>query len=149
MARKLIFSTLLIISLLAAYRPILAHADLVRARPAPGETVEDSPNSIHLVFSEPVRNASITLLYGSERQELMITESDTATIEGQIVDDLEEGTYQVLWSAFSEDGDEVSGSYSFGYDAPTSYTLPMIAGIALIVILFIGIWLGWKQRSSI
>lgn len=108
----------------------LAHAELEEAVPAPGAVVEKI-EEIRLTFSEPISEATIRLL--RDQTELNLVVSITGdTVMGSFADELEEGVYQVLWTAVSADGHEISGSYSFEYKPSVSRTRYII-GVFLIV----------------
>jgi methionine-rich copper-binding protein CopC len=132
----------------------LAHAGLKSARPAPGETVDQSPAEILLTFTEPVTEGSISLL-NADGEVVPTTLRDSprpdqvlASVDISLVSE----EYRVLWMATSDDGDPVTGSYNFsvasksnsdnedrGFSAVT-WTL----AIAIMVIAVSGWW--WIRR---
>jgi copper resistance protein C len=98
-----------------------AHADLVRAKPAVGETLPQPPEQIELTFSTSVATGSIAL-YDAELTNIPITlqtPSNDTMLVASIDTSLAIGEYSVVWSATATDGHTLSGSYNFAY-RPTS-----------------------------
>lgn len=97
--------------------PILAHAELVTAEPAPGARLYQSPSQVRLTFGEPVTPDSTIVLFGNNFQMINgIQMLHDATMPEQLaatVPALSPGQYTVQWQAVSVDGDVVSGSYAF------------------------------------
>lgn len=98
-------------------RPASAHSDLVQAEPPPGAQLAESPSEIRLTFSEPVAaDSRIDLLTDEfQRIEGLVPQFNPAQPEQVYspVPPLEPGVYTVQWAAVSDDGHEISGSYSF------------------------------------
>lgn len=102
--------------------PALAHAELLRATPADGETLSEQPGEVRLVFDEPVR---------AEFDPVKVTDEEGNRVDGEdartLSDDpdivvasleaLSEGSYTVEWRITSADGDPISGEYGFAVDA--------------------------------
>lgn len=102
---------------------VLAHSELIQSEPAPGDELAISPAEIRLTFSEPVAaDSQIILLAGTftpiaglvsqidpEQPEVLFTPLPL----------LEAATYTVQWTAVSDDGHEISGSYSFSVGPTT------------------------------
>jgi len=118
---KKITRLFILLFMLVAVRPAAAHSDLVQAEPPPGAQLAESPAEIRLTFSEPVAdNSRIDLLTDEfERIEGLVPQFNPEQPE-QIyspVPPLEPGVYTVQWAAVSDDGHEISGSYSFSVGA--------------------------------
>lgn len=136
--------------------PALAHAELLSASPAPGESLGQSPAEIRLRFSEPIGSGSDIFVF-SER--FIYLEGLTTRIEGEselvvALPPLAPNDYTVQWTAVSSDGHSVSGSYSFRVAEGLSFTNRLLpAGITLmIVVTLVGIVLflrrGKHETSS-
>ena len=136
MRHKTLSTLLLIVICLMVAVSVQAHTDLIASEPAPGATLEAPPEYIRLTFSDAVTDGEIRLLFEDELIELRMVEADEpGQVQGQLETDLAEGSYQVLWTAISADGDEISGSYGFVY-SPASDTLPylILAGIFVAMV---------------
>jgi copper transport protein len=105
----------------------LAHAELVEAEPAPGAQLAAPPAEIRLTFSEPIEGKSNVIVLGEGFAPVDGIQPQLDTVRPQqlyaSLPPLEPGTYTVQWSAVSEDGHEISGSYSFSIGR-VSETLP-------------------------
>jgi methionine-rich copper-binding protein CopC len=99
---------------------------LVAAEPAAGATLSASPPEIRLTFNEPVTADSQIIIYGEGFQPLPgLTAQLEPTNPAEVyaaVPELAPGDYTVQWAAVSADGHEISGSYSFSVDAPSTVT---------------------------
>ena len=99
--------------------PILAHAELISATPAPGSSVE-TLTEIQLIFSEPIAaDGQIELLQdfvSAANLEPKVDPND-ATMLVTAVPPLPDDVYTVQWSVTSVDGHPVSGSYSLGLNS--------------------------------
>jgi methionine-rich copper-binding protein CopC len=98
-----------------------AHTELDHSDPAPGAQLTESPAEIRLTFSEPAGAASqiVLLVDGFQPVEGIMAQIDTDRPEEvfAMLPPLEPGIYTVQWTATSDDGHEVSGSYSFSIAA--------------------------------
>ncbi len=146
-----------------------AHAELLAAEPAPGAQLPVSPSEVRLTFTEPVGAQSRILVFaeGFQAVEGLVSQNSTAQPETLYVPlpELEPGVYTVQWSAISDDGHEISGTYSFSVDpnvvasvaqppepsatpAPGLSSLPIwlliIGGLAIAVPLL----LVWRQQRG-
>ncbi len=94
-----------------------AHSELVAAEPAPGAQLAQSPAEIRLTFSEPVAASSQIVVMGENFQQVEGLVPQFNPEQPQVVytplPPLPEGIYTVQWVAVSNDGHEISGSYSF------------------------------------
>lgn len=104
--------------LFACFVPVVsAHAELVNARPEPGAQLADAPAEVRLTFNEPVAAQSSILVLGEGFEPVpgLVPQLNANRPEEVYtpLPPLEPGTYTVQWSAVSQDGHEISGSYSF------------------------------------
>ena len=102
--------------------PARAHAELLRATPADGDTLSEQPGEVRLVFDEPVR---------AEFDPIKVTDEEGNRVDGEdarmlsddpdvvvaSLDVLPEGSYTVEWRITAADGDPISGEYGFAIDA--------------------------------
>jgi methionine-rich copper-binding protein CopC len=98
--------------------PALAHAELVRASPATNATLEGSPRTITLTFSERLVPAfsKLELTMPAHRMNIPVRTSvsrDGKRIVGTLNSRLMKGSYRVAWTAAGSDGHRMTGSYSF------------------------------------
>ncbi len=102
----------------------LAHSELVAAEPAPGAQLAESPAEIRLTFSEPVAASSQIVVMGENFQQVEGLVPQFNPEQPQVVytplPPLAEGVYTVQWTAASDDGHEISGSYSFSVTSAAS-----------------------------
>jgi methionine-rich copper-binding protein CopC len=100
---------------------VLAHTELIDSQPAPGAQLADPPAEIRLTFSESVGAQSQILLMsdGFRPVEGIAAQVDSNRSEQLFapLPVLEPGSYTVQWTSVSEDGHEISGSYSFSIGA--------------------------------
>ncbi len=101
-----------------------AHSELVAAEPAPGAQLAQSPAEIRLTFSEPVAASSQIVVMGENFQQVEGLVPQFNPEQPQVVytplPPLAEGVYTVQWVAASNDGHEISGSYSFSVTSAAS-----------------------------
>ena len=142
----------LLVLLLQVY-PVLAHAQLVDAEPAPGETVSGSPDEIRLTFNEPLEPGSELVVFGEGFQPVPgISSSIDARNPQQMFaspPQLALGNYTVQWTSITADGGQLTGSYSFGVTVAATrppllpILLPVLAGLIAIALL---IGLRWRRK---
>ncbi|HEY8393815.1 MAG TPA: copper resistance protein CopC [Thermaerobacter sp.] len=97
-------------------RPVAAHASLERSFPADGAVLEEPPDRVELVFSEPVEAAvsKVTLeRAGGEPVELGELQSEGTTLRADVAGELEPGEYVLNYRVLSADGHPVEGKVSF------------------------------------
>lgn len=98
---------------------LIAHARLLRSRPAAGERLTTSPRTIRLVFSEmPMAAVSHVSIVGSSGDTMALggvraDPADRHALIGDLPTTLAADTYSVRWSTAASDGHPSSGSYSF------------------------------------
>jgi copper transport protein len=116
----------LIFSPLVGYAPIAAmlHATLLRSTPAANSRLAQPPDTIRLVFSEPVvpKLSQISLIdsAGNVRQ-LQVT-GDPRNVRVLIgrVGSIHSGQYNVSWRILSADGHPIVGNFSFFVESAKS-----------------------------
>lgn len=138
------------LSLIAPQRA-LSHAELMRAYPAPGETIRTHLEQIELHFSEATHESSIRLIENNRVYDLSTSypDSDNLRVLGRITPPLEAGLYQVVWSVTSLDDHRISGSYSFVYSPSAEREQNSFArylAIGLVLLLGPGLTLGMIRR---
>ncbi len=105
-------------------RPALAHAELVSADPAPGARLESPPAEIRLTFDEALHNGSTFTVFDRDFQPAggvsPVIDSALPEQMASRLAPLALGEYTVQWKAITEDGGEVTGSYSFSVVNPES-----------------------------
>lgn len=115
---------------------VAAHAELLSANPAPGAQLAESPAEIRLTFSEPVAGTSSIVLLTADFQAVEgLVGQFSADRPQEIYTPLPElapGVYTVQWTAASDDGHEISGTYSFsvGLVTPGAATVAPAAAAA-------------------
>lgn len=156
--------TLIFLLMFALPGLVFAHAELVTARPEPGAQLADAPAEVRLTFNEPVAAQSTILVLGEGFEPVpgLVPQLNANRPEEVYtpLPPLEPGTYTVQWSAVSQDGHEISGSYAFTIGRNSSVVSPLrqlfsganairwllaLAAVAL-VIPFIIVW--YRRRAS-
>ena len=168
---RLAFGLLAMLVLLAAIAlpdRAFAHASLIKADPADGAVLAQSPTQFSLTFSEPVSPLVLTLIRpdGTPVSLTSFRLSDqSVTIDNPQV--LKSGTHVLSWRVISADGHPVGGSALFSIGAPSeapAVAEPVdwglrsaiwIGKVFLYVGLFLGVggafalaWLGQGRRSG-
>lgn len=143
-------------ALLTTGRAAFAHAGLVSAEPAPGARLSAPPAEIRLTFSEALAPGSTFRLFGKGFREVT---SLSPAIDPQAPEQmfaaappLEPDEYTVQWTAVTEDGGVMSGSYSFRVLAPGSLSLGpatwWAVGLGLAVVA-VGVgWLALRRMKT-
>ena len=104
---------------LAAAAPLLAHPNLTRSVPSPGDTLRVSPRELRLTFSEAVeRSLSSVRLLGEDGRLVPLpavsgVAGDPLSLTVAIADSLAAGDYTVAWQAAGTDGHPVRGRFTF------------------------------------
>jgi methionine-rich copper-binding protein CopC len=94
----------------------LAHAKMNASIPKDGETVPAGLSEIQLQFSKPLRLTLIHVRRVDDRQEIAVSSGlpksfvDSAKVA---VETLQVGSYEVFWTAVSNDGHVMKGSFAF------------------------------------
>ncbi|MER8392130.1 copper resistance CopC/CopD family protein [Mesorhizobium sp. M0045] len=168
---RLVAGLLAAIVLLAAIAmpcPAFAHAALIKAEPADGAVLGQSPSQLSLTFSEPVSPLVLTLV----RPDGTAVPLSSFRLSGQTVEidnpqALKSGTHVLSWRVISADGHPVGGSVLFSVGTPSAApaasdavdrglrTAIWIGKVFLYIGLFFGVggafaqaWLAQGGRSG-
>ena len=102
----------------------LAHAELVKAAPAPGETVTAPPEEIRLEFNEPIGAESTFIVFDrsfNSIEGIVETDSQNSNIlTGREFKITRPGIYTVQWVVFSADGHTIDGTFEFAVETGSS-----------------------------
>jgi methionine-rich copper-binding protein CopC len=152
-ARPLFLAAALLLALGA--RRAAAHAELLSAEPAPGQTVRESPGEIRLTFNEPIGPGGAIMLLTASFEEIR---GLSTTVDGrypaQLVSVLpagvlEPGVYTVQWFVTGVDGHPASGSYSFAVgDGGASPGVAFAFALLLLVAVALLAWLAVRLRRT-
>ena len=119
-----VLAALTALALVAA--PTGAHANLVRASPSPGTSVDPAPLVVYAEFSEAIDlgYSSLEVLdVNGQPVTTGPTEADPTSRAAMLVPvaDLADGTYVVVWRTLSViDGHVIRGSFAFGVGEPVA-----------------------------
>jgi methionine-rich copper-binding protein CopC len=111
--KSVAFATVFVVAGVAA---ALAHAKMNASVPKDGETVVAGLSEIQLQFSKPLRLTLIHVRRVDEQQEIAVSsELPTSFVDSAkvAVDALQAGSYEVFWTAVSNDGHVMKGSFAF------------------------------------
>lgn len=131
---------------------VAAHSELLEAVPTPGTTLSTPPAEIRLTFSAPLAAGSTLELFGAgfRRVSGVVARIDPQNAQQLVAvpPALSPGTYTVQWSSVAEDGDTLSGSYTFTLlAAPGSDPFPLLYGVFGLGILALAMGaLVWRLR---
>ncbi|MEU3644245.1 copper resistance CopC family protein [Lentzea sp. NPDC034063] len=111
----------LVLALLAATAmvvPAQAHAELKSSTPASGAALDAPPKQVELVFSEAIAlpDGDAITVTGPDGAKVPVTEVHAVdkTITAKIGESAARaGVHTIAWSAKSDDGDTVSGTFTF------------------------------------
>jgi copper transport protein len=124
LAAALVALALALLAVVGAGSPAAAHAELVGSDPAEGAVVDTAPETVTLIYNEPVRLTSQEIAVydaggevvpssaGASGEEVRVTLTDAAA--------LADGTYVVSWNVLSGDGHPISGALTFSVGAPSA-----------------------------
>ena len=135
---KLLFAATLssAIFILLPALPASAHANLESSTPSPSATLEQSPQDIVLVFSEPVSRVDGSIeLFDQRRETVTIPDPDATAsnrIEVRDLPRLDPGLYLVAWRALSQDGHIAQGAFTFqiGTSSPSVTAEDLLDGFS-------------------
>jgi methionine-rich copper-binding protein CopC len=119
MSRNLTITIMASLALSAVVTSALAHAQLQKAAPAVGSTVQSSPNEIRLKFSEGVepRFSGIALATEAGASAALgkpnLDPADNSVLVAPVLRALKPGAYTVTWHAVSVDTHKTQGSFNF------------------------------------
>ncbi len=109
----------------------LAHAKYVSSNPRPGQTLQASPASVTITFTEELKQGStgtVTDAAGTRVDSGATIDANARTnLNIALKPSLPNGVYKVNWHSISaDDGDELDGSFFFGLGvaAPSTATAP-------------------------
>ncbi|MGI5507065.1 copper resistance CopC family protein [Lentzea sp. CA-135723] len=131
----------LVLALLAATAlvvPAQAHAELKSSNPASGATLPAPPSTVELVFNESIQlpdGAAVTVT-GPDGAKVPVTKVQAvdATITATLdVKAARSGAHTVDWAAKSDDGDTITGKFTFTMTAPeqTSSSAPPPSSVTM------------------
>jgi len=113
-----------LIALLVVAAPLaaFAHAKIVTSTPKDGATVAAGLSDIELAFSKPMRLTLLHVRQAKNNEDVPLRSALPKTFEKAAkvaVEALPAGAYAVSWTAVSEDGHVMTGSFAFTVtDAP-------------------------------
>jgi methionine-rich copper-binding protein CopC len=125
----------LLLALLPARPPVLAHADYDHSEPAEGAAVQQAPTQVRIWFTQELfrrQGANDIEVYGPDgtqvdRDDATIDDDDRKLMSISLASTLADGLYTVRWRALSaEDGHEKQGEFIFtiGVAEATNTTTP-------------------------
>jgi methionine-rich copper-binding protein CopC len=115
-SRPAALAGLLVLLLMASMPAVVsAHAVLIATDPPAGGSVEGTPGRIVATFNEPLGEKSTVSLRNAAGERVLVGAVDPADRTSLVMEPetLEAGTYEVRWTAESDDGDLVRGTYRF------------------------------------
>lgn len=133
MIRAAAIALCLIFSPLVGYAPLgaLLHATLLRSSPAANSRLAQPPDTIRLVFSEPVvpglSQISLIDSAGNARQLQVAGDPRNVRILVGRVGPILRGEYKVSWRILSADGHPIAGSFSFFVESSSATIVPPTA----------------------
>ncbi|MES0064739.1 copper resistance CopC/CopD family protein [Mesorhizobium sp. M0074] len=163
-----LLAAIVLLATIAAPNAAFAHAALIKAEPADGAVLAQSPSQMSLTFSEPVSPLVLTLV----RPDGTAVPLSSFRLSGQTVEidnpqALTSGTHVLSWRVISADGHPVGGSVLFSVGAPSAApaaseavdrelrTAIWIGKVFLYIGLFFGVggafvlaWLAQGGRSG-
>ncbi|MER9181071.1 copper resistance CopC/CopD family protein [Mesorhizobium sp. M0482] len=163
-----LLAAIVLLATIAAPNAAFAHAALIKAEPADGAVLAQSPSQMSLTFSEPVSPLVLTLV----RPDGTAVPLRSFRLSGQTVEvdnpqALKSGTHVLSWRVISADGHPVGGSVLFSVGAPSAApaaseavdrelrTAIWIGKVFLYIGLFFGVggafaqaWLAQGGRSG-
>jgi hypothetical protein len=110
-------------ALLASAAPVVGHAQLLSATPAPGSTVTVAPTQVSATFDDELDAPKSSLLVagpgGSTVGQGGVSSDDPKTMVASITA-AGPGGYEVRWTAATPDGHIERGTYGFVVSAPAA-----------------------------
>ncbi len=148
---RLAAPVLALLLLLAAALPAFAHAQLLSSTPAANAVLAQAPQTLTLVFNEPVSPLVISLI----APDGTATDLTEATTSGEMVNvhlpsGMNEGTHVLSWRVVSVDAHPIAGSliFSLGNATGTAFVMAESSHATSILlwasktVLFMGLFLG-------
>jgi copper transport protein len=130
-----------LLALLASAAPAAAHASLVSTDPADGTLLAKSPGQATFTFDERVSLPpdGVQVFDADGRPVTASASASDTVVTVDLPDQLNDGTYVVVWRIVSADGHPVAGSLTFSVGKPSvrvvSPKLPESAGPAVTTVL--------------
>ena len=130
-----------LLALLASAAPAAAHASLVSTDPVDGTVLAESPGQATLTFDERVSLPpdGVQVFDADGKPVTASASASDVLVTVDLPDQLEHGTYVVVWRVVSADGHPVAGSLTFSVGTPSitvvSPKLPEPADPAVTAVL--------------
>lgn len=145
--------------ILSLNKQVMAHAELLESIPSAGEQIEGTPSVIVLLFNGSLATDSTLLLLDEEFANVAdltasINPDNPAQAIATLPFTLDPGNYTVQWTAVSEDGHPISGSFSFEVLSLDDGNVRLIwliltISIGAVIVLYQGIRRElWIRRSK-
>ncbi len=129
-----------LLGLVGTAAPASAHAVLESTTPQQGGQVSTPPTTVSLTFSEGVgmNDDSVTVL-SSSRHRVDLGRAhhlagQPSTVAVDLVANLPQGSYVVIWRVVSSDSHPIAGTFSFGVGVPAG-TPPATSGWTVVDVL--------------
>lgn len=98
---------------------MLAHAQLLQSDPAPGAVLSAAPQTVTLVFSEPVTPVGAGIkVYAPSGAQVAPSVAARGAVLSATLRSSEHGTFVVLWEVYSADTHPSRGAFAFSAGAP-------------------------------
>jgi copper transport protein len=148
-----VFSGVCVATLVLLAGPASAHASLIGASPAPGETLAGPPRTVELDFDEPVEAVfNAVHVYDVKAKRVDTGRIDlakgrqTVLVRMRNAPASETGTFTITWKVISGDGHVTSGSFQYYVGRPSSQAaiaVPIASGPSTFVSV-----LAWLARFA-
>lgn len=154
MNRKVIRNLLIWLLLVGLFRPEpgLAHVALLASLPAAGAKLESPPTEIKLTFGGLLSPQSNFVLANDGFEFIGGVESRLLPVPGNQlmapIPALDAGNYTVYWDVVGEDGDRVTGSFSFMVLGTGGKLLTQPLFWVAIGLVIVGMVYYWKLRPQ-
>ncbi|GAA5154343.1 copper resistance CopC/CopD family protein [Nocardioides marinquilinus] len=102
--------------------PASAHATLISSDPAEGDVLPETPDVVTFTFDEPVALTGESVQVFDAAGDPVEAESKASdeVVTTDLPDELDDGSYVVVWRAISADGHPIAGSLTFAIGAPSA-----------------------------
>lgn len=142
---------LVALAMLAFVPAAFAHAQLQSSDPAENAVLDTAPETVRLVFNEPVSALRIDLIGpGGESTDLLADTQSGATTTIELPEGLVTGTHVLSWRVASTDGHPIGGSLIFSIGNITGTGAAVVSGDRAVAIalwggklvLFLALFIG-------
>lgn len=136
-------AALLLIALLTLCGNVsaFAHAQLLSTDPAANAVLESEPQTVSVVFNEPVTALAISLVSASGASRDLLAETVSGeTLVVTLPTDIGQGTHVLSWRVVSIDAHPIAGSLVFSVGAVTGTATPQVAEFSRLTIF--SLWLS-------